>query len=74
MQGNYLSVTETAKKWKVTPRYIQTLCKGGRIEGAQRFGNAWAIPEDAARPGDQRVKSGKYKNWRKKIKQSRGKS
>lgn len=24
------------------------------------FGNAWAIPEDAEKPSDRRIKSGKY--------------
>ena len=66
MNGNYLSVSETAKKWDVSARYIQTLCKEGRIEGAERFGKAWAVPENAVRPNDLRIKSGKYINWRKK--------
>jgi len=31
-----------------------------RIEGAIKFGNTWAIPEDVQKPKDERVKSGKY--------------
>jgi len=36
------------------------LCLEGRIEGAIKFGNTWAIPEDAEKPKDERIKSGKY--------------
>lgn len=27
---------------------------------AVKFGNTWAIPEDAEKPKDERIKSGKY--------------
>ena len=66
MKGNYLSVSDIAGKWEVSPRYVQNLCKAGRIEGAEKFGNVWAIPANTKRPKDLRVKSGKYKDWRKK--------
>jgi hypothetical protein len=36
------------------------LCLEGRIEGAEKFGNVWAIPDDAEKPKDERVKSGRY--------------
>ena len=39
---------------------INTLCLEGRIEGAVKFGNTWAIPVGAKKPKDKRVKSGKY--------------
>ena len=45
---NYLSVTQTAEKWDMTPRRVQVLCNEGRIDGAQRVGNVWTIPEVAA--------------------------
>ena len=32
-----------------------------------KFGNAWAIPEEAEKPQDGRIISGSYKNWRKKT-------
>jgi hypothetical protein len=57
---NYISIAEAAKKWGITPRRIQVLCAGERIPGASRLGNAWAIPKDAKKPIDARVKSGKY--------------
>lgn len=36
----------------------------GKLDGAVKFGNAWAIPEDAEKPQDGRIISGSYKNWR----------
>ena len=56
----YLSVTQTAEKWGISQRRIQTLCNEERIEGAVRIGHSWAIPEDAPKPTDARIKSGKY--------------
>ena len=65
MQG-YKKIAEIAKEWGISERRINTLCLEGRIKGAEKFGNVWAIPENAERPNDDRVKSGKYRNWRKK--------
>ena len=56
----YLSVTETSKKWNIDRRWIQRLCKSNRIPGAIMIGNTWAIPSDAIKPVDQRIKSGRY--------------
>lgn len=53
---NYLSVTQTAEKWDMTPRRVQVLCNEGRIAGAQRVGNVWTIPENAEKPEDARKK------------------
>ena len=30
------------------------------IEGVVKFGHSWAIPRDAKKPQDKRIKSGKY--------------
>ena len=54
---NYLSVTQIAEKWEMTSRRVQVLCNQGRIEGAQRVGNVWTIPENAEKPIDARKKS-----------------
>lgn len=51
---NYLSVRQAAEKWEMTPRRVQILCNEGRIEGAQRVGNVWTIPENAEKPIDAR--------------------
>ena len=56
----YLSIRQTSEKWNLSPRWINDLCSDGRILGAMKIGSYWAIPEDAERPKDARVKSGRY--------------
>lgn len=55
----YLNITETAEKWGISPRRLQTLCANGKIEGATRFGKAWMIPKTTPKPIDGRTKSSK---------------
>lgn len=59
MKG-YKKISEVSKERWISERRINTLCLEGRIEVAKKFGNVWAIPEDAERPKDERVKSGRY--------------
>ena len=66
MLEGYATVQEMAEKWGLNERTIQTMCAAGRIEGLAKFGRSWAIPKDSEKPIDNRVKSGAYKNWRKK--------
>lgn len=63
MQG-YMTLKETAEKWGISDRRINNLCLQDRIPGATKLGNMWAIPFDAEKPVDQRVKSGLYKKER----------
>lgn len=56
----YLSITQTAEKWGISGRRIQRLCSEGRIPGATKIGLYWAVPADAMKPKDARIKSGKY--------------
>ena len=56
----YLSIRQTAKKWNLSARWISDLCNAGRIPGAMKIGSYWAIPEDAEKPKDERIKSGRY--------------
>ena len=63
----YIKIQDIALKWGVSERRVNTLCLGGRIPGATKFGNTWAIPEDAERPVDLRIKSGRYINAKKKY-------
>ena len=49
-----------AEKWGIKQRRIRVLCAEGRIEGACKAGAFWLIPEDAEKPKDERIKSGKY--------------
>ena len=63
----YLTVKEIAEKWGISERRLQTMCKEGMVEGSKRFGRSWAIPEDAVKPVDRRIKSGKYMKGKKKL-------
>ena len=55
----FLKIEEIAAKWGISPRAVQLLCKDGKIAGAERFGRAWMIPEDATRPIDRRTREGR---------------
>lgn len=46
----FLSVSEIAKKWKISERSVRNYCATGRIQGAELKGKTWIIPEDAAKP------------------------
>ena len=56
----YLSIRQTSEKWGISVRRIQVLCTEERIPGATKIGSYWAIPADAEKPDDQRIKRGKY--------------
>ena len=56
----YISAIEAAQRWHLSRRRVVALCGGGRIIGAQKAGAYWIIPENARKPPDARVKSGKY--------------
>ena len=56
----YLSISQVAEKWRLSTRRINVLCSEGRILGATKIGSYWAIPADAEKPADARVKSGRY--------------
>lgn len=56
----YMKISDVAEKWGIGERRINTLYLEGRIEGAMKFGTTWAIPADAKKPKDERIKSGKY--------------
>ena len=42
------------------------MCIEKKIPGAMRIGNYWAVPADAERPNDGRIKSGRYIKLKKK--------
>lgn len=54
MNMQYMSVKDAAKLWEISERYVQRYCVEGRIEGAVKFGKAWAIPQHCKKPGDLR--------------------
>ena len=57
---DYCSISQMAEKWGISTRRIQVLCSENRIPGATKIGSYWAIPADAEKPKDERVKTGKY--------------
>ena len=61
----YMTALEASEKWNISVRRIQILCKEGRIPDAKMFGHNWAIPVDAEKPNDERIKSGQYVKKRK---------
>ena len=51
---------QIAIKWGLSERTINELCKLGKIDGAIKIGRMWQIPDDAKKPIDGRITSGKY--------------
>ena len=39
-----VTANEAAEELGLTPGRVRQLCQAGRIKGAQKFGNGWAIP------------------------------
>ena len=68
LKMKYLSTTQAGELLGLSARRIAILCEQGRIPGAQKVGVNWIIPENAEKPTDARIKSGKY------IKTQEGKS
>ena len=46
----YLSVKQTAQKWKISPAMVRRYCIQGRIPKAVQEENGWKIPEKAKKP------------------------
>ena len=55
----YISIREASYRWGVSERRVNQYCAEGRIPGASRFGHSWAIPADAEKPSDPRIKNSK---------------
>ena len=55
------SSKQIAEEWGLSKITINDLCNKGKIPGAVKEGRKWLIPDDAVRPVDGRVSSGKYK-------------
>jgi hypothetical protein len=47
---DYCTAAELAKRYKITPRRITTLCAHGRFPGAVFIGRQWWIPREARDP------------------------
>ncbi len=63
----YMTVRAAAAKWNLSERRLQTICYEGKIEGVVKFGHSWAIPVDAEKPADNRIKTGKYIKTKKGL-------
>ena len=50
----YITAAQAAKKWNLTVRRVQDMCRNHKIHGAVRWGRDWMIPADADRPADRR--------------------
>ena len=57
----YISVKEAAKKWGINERRVRLLCQENRIEGLEKKGKSYLIPENAPKPLDRRGKTGPIK-------------
>ena len=51
---------EKALEWGVSVRTVNNLCRNGKIPGAEKIDGEWKIPDDAKRPTDGRMVSGRY--------------
>lgn len=47
---NYKTVEEMAEKWQASLRYVQYLCREGKIDGAIKSAGAWFIPINTPNP------------------------
>lgn len=56
----YITASQVARKWGISQRRVQTLCAQGRILGIFKLGEYWAIPDNAEKPHDARVKKGDF--------------
>ena len=59
IERNYIKCDAAAKAWGITPRRIQIMCAGGKIEGAMQLGRTWYIPKNTKKPPDGRTKAAK---------------
>lgn len=54
------SCKEKAAEWGISSRSVNDMCKKGKVAGAVKENGTWRIPDDAAKPADKRISTGKY--------------
>ena len=54
------SCKQMAEVWGISERRVTEFCKEGMIPGAVKVGKRWQIPDDAKRPADKRIVTGRY--------------
>lgn len=55
----YMSCPQATKKWSISERRVQKLCKENRIPGVSKISYMRLIPIDAEKPADGRQKKEK---------------
>lgn len=53
---DFIPIEKAAARWNVSSRVAQRYCAEGKVPGARKYGRAWMVPEDAAKPSDNRKK------------------
>ena len=56
----YMLIKESTPKLRISAHRTQTSCNAEALTRVVKFGYAWAIPKDAEKPVDKRIKTGKY--------------
>ena len=54
------SCKEMSLIWGISERRVTEFCKEGLIPGVVKVGNRWQIPDEAERPADKRIVTGRY--------------
>ena len=65
MSENLISLREYAEALGLDPSTVRQKALRGYLPGAVKIGRNWVIPKGTPYP-DARVKSGLYRDWRKK--------
>ena len=64
--SNFYTVSQYSAIFEKDSGNIRRMLINGTLEG-EKVGNQWLIPKTAKPVEDRRLKSGKYRNWRNKI-------
>lgn len=63
---NLITLNEYAARHGLLPNTVRYKCIRGTLPGSVKIGRDWFIPSNQPYT-DNRIKSGEYKNWRKKA-------
>lgn len=63
--SDFYTVSQYAEYTGKDPGNIRKMLINGQLKG-EKLGKQWIIPKDSIYPEDKRVKSGNYRNWRKR--------
>jgi excisionase family DNA binding protein len=44
LTAKFITTAEAAERVGTTTRYVQKLCREGKVAGAARFGGVWMVP------------------------------